>query len=388
MSTTPWLRRAGTIPALTLALDASALGVLRRRLPLPAADALAALTGSAVEFVLAESVAAGGDPHIRHTRHPRVAVAMALAGVSADVATLMVMEQLTRRRHPVASKFVAMGAAWTARFAMQRALLGHELRQQARAAFPKPVAPGAVRVSVIVPAFCEEDRIGATVKALRDELSDHFGTDFEVVVVDDGSPDRTSDAAREAGADQVITLPINRGKGAAVGEGMRSARGQVRVFTDADLAYDPSHIARMVEAIEHGADVAIGNRRHRKSRTSGESASLRKWASVAFNALTRPLLVVGYADTQACIKAFRADAAERIFERTRLEGFAFDVEVLHLTERYGLAVVEVPVEVRNEARSTVKMAPEAFRVVRDVLRMRRWAGLGLYDEASNASVTT
>ncbi|MFZ4584482.1 MAG: dolichyl-phosphate beta-glucosyltransferase [Acidimicrobiia bacterium] len=382
MSSTPWLRRAGIIPALTLALDASTLSVLRRRMPLAAADVVAALTGSAVEFVLAESVAAGGDPHIRHTRHPRVAVAMALAGVTADVTTLLAAEHLLRRRHPVMAKSLSMGAAWTARFAMQRALLGHELRQQARLAFPKTEPPGTLRLSVIVPAFCEADRIGATVKSLRDELADHFGTDYEIVVVDDGSPDRTSDAAREAGAEQVITLPINRGKGAAVREGMRAAHGRVRVFTDADLAYDPSHIARMVEAVEHGADVAIGNRRHRKSQTSGDQGGLRKFGSVAFNALTRPLLVVGYADTQAGIKAFRADAAERIFRYARLEGFAFDVEVLHLSERYGLAVVEVPVEVRNEARSTVKMVPEAFRVVRDVLRMRRWAGRGLYDEST------
>ena len=382
MSSTPWLRRAGIIPALTLALDASTLSVLRRRMPLAAADVVAALTGSAVEFVLAESVAACGDPHIRHTRHPRVAVAMALAGVTADVTTLLAAEHLLRRRHPVMAKSLSMGAAWTARFAMQRALLGHELRQQARLAFPKTEPPGTLRLSVIVPAFCEADRIGATVKSLRDELADHFGTDYEIVVVDDGSPDRTSDAAREAGAEQVITLPINRGKGAAVREGMRAAHGRVRVFTDADLAYDPSHIARMVEAVEHGADVAIGNRRHRKSQTSGDQGGLRKFGSVAFNALTRPLLVVGYADTQAGIKAFRADAAERIFRYARLEGFAFDVEVLHLSERYGLAVVEVPVEVRNEARSTVKMVPEAFRVVRDVLRMRRWAGRGLYDEST------
>lgn len=380
MTETPWLRRAGVIPALTLALDASALGVLRRRLPLPAADAVASLTGSAVEFVLAESVAAGGDPHIRHTRYPRVAGAMALAGVSADVATLVVMERITRGRHPVLAKVTALGAAWTARFAVQRALLSHELRQRGRLAFPKPPASGEVRLSVVVPTFCEEDRIGATVRELRDELGAGLGDDFEIIVVDDGSPDRTADVARGAGADAVIALPVNRGKGAAVREGMRHARGRVRAFTDADLAYDPTHLVRMVEAIEEGADVAIGNRRHRKSRHRGEVGALRRIGSTGFNVLTRPLLVIGYADTQAGIKAFRADAAERVFDRARLDGFAFDVEVLHLTERYGLYVVEVPVEVRNDTRSTVRMLPEAGRVVRDVLRMRRWAGMGLYDE--------
>jgi hypothetical protein len=376
------LRRAGVIPALTLALDGSALSVLRRRMPLAAADAFASLTGSAVEFVLAESVAAGGDPHIGHTRHPRVAVAMALAGLTADVATLVVVDKLTRGRRPVLAKSVALGAAWTARFAMQRALLGHELRQQARFRFPKEPSRGEPRLSVIVPTFCEEDRIGRTVKALRDELADHIGDDFEIIVVDDGSPDNTADVAREAGADEVVVLPVNRGKGAAVRAGMQRARGRVRAFTDADLAYDPAHLVRLLDAIEAGSDIAIGNRRHRKSREHGELSALRRIGSVGFNLLTRPLLVVGYADTQAGIKAFRADAAERIFDVARLDGFAFDVEVLHLSERYGYYVVEVPVEVRNGERSTVKMLPEAGRVVRDVLRMRRWAGMGLYDRAT------
>lgn len=378
---TPWLRRAGVIPALTSALDASALMVLRRRTPLAAADVAAALTGSAVEFVLAESVASGGDPHIGHTRYPRVALAMSVAGVAADVSTLLVVDRLLGRRHLGVAKTAALGAGWMARFTVQRILLGHELRQAAKARHPRPPSGGAPRLSVVVPAFCEADRIGVTVSKIRAALRSELGDDFELIVVDDGSADDTAAAARAAGADQVVENPVNLGKGASVRAGMLAATGRVRAFTDADLAYDPDHLLRLLHAIENGADVAIGNRRHRKSRSTGSRGRVRDLASSGFNLLTRPLLVGGYADTQAGIKAFRGDTAVQIFSRTRVDGFAFDVEVLHLAERYGSYVVEVPVAVNQGERSTVRVLPEAGRVVRDTLRMRRWAGRGLYDEA-------
>ena len=376
---TPWLRRAGVIPLLTSALDASTLMVLRRRAPLVGADIAASLTGSAVEFVLAESIASGGDPHTGHTRYRRVALAMTVAGVAADVSTLVVVDRLLRRRHPGVAKFAALGAGWVARFTVQRALLAHEFRQAAKARHPRPPSAGAPRLSVVVPAFCEADRIGATVEKIRAALRPELGDDFEIIVVDDGSPDDTAAAARAAGADEVVVNPVNLGKGASVRAGMLAATGRVRAFTDADLAYDPEHLLRLLHAIEAGADVAIGNRRHRKSRATGSRGRVRDLASAGFNLLTRPLLVGGYADTQAGIKAFRGDTARQVFGRTRIDGFAFDVEVLHLAERLGGYVVEVPVAVSQGERSTVRVVPEAGRVLRDTLRMRRWAGRGLYD---------
>ena len=237
-----------------------------------------------------------------------------------------------------------------------------------------------LRASVVVPALDEADAIAGTVRAIRAALS-RVSSDggIEVIVVDDGSTDGTADAALSGGADQVVVLPHNRGKGAAVRVGVEAARGATIAFTDADLAYSPDQLLRVVAAIEQGWDVAAGSRTHPGSITVRGAGSVREVGSKLINLLTRGTLLSRPRDTQCGLKAFRGDAARRIFARTRIDGFAFDIEVLHIAERLGLAITEVPVELRSSERSSVKVVRDGLRLLRDVRRIRRWSARGLYD---------
>jgi dolichyl-phosphate beta-glucosyltransferase len=241
-------------------------------------------------------------------------------------------------------------------------------------------APGAYRLSVVVPAYGEEERIADTVRRLRKELAGVDGDDgLEIVVVDDGSLDRTAVEAEGAGADQVIVLAANQGKGAAVRAGMLAARGRTLAFTDADLSYSPDHLVELLEQIEAGWDVVVGSRRHDDTTTLVQARRVREIGGRGINLLTRIVLLGNYRDTQCGLKAFRSDVARIIFEHSHIDGFAFDVEVFHLVEAYHLSLSEIPVRVVNSSRSTVHVLSDALRTVRDLFRVRRWARKGVYD---------
>ena len=173
--------------------------------------------------------------------------------------------------------------------------------------------------------------------------------------------------------------PRNRGKGAAVRVGVLAARGRTVAFTDADLAYGPDQVGRVLAAVEDGWDVAIGDRGHPESRMLVPPSRLRSWGSRAINWLGFAVLLGSYRDTQSGLKAFRSDVARFVFARTRVDGFAFDIEVLHLAERHQLSLVEVPVDVANSSRSTVHAARDAGRLVVDLFHIRHWSAAGAYE---------
>ena len=385
------LRRAGVIPAVITGVDVGVLAALwaGSELPLSAADAVAVATAAVVEHLLARDVAAAGDPHVEHVRHPGAVLGMAGAAIAADVAATVLTDAALRavgRRNVPLAKSVGLVAGTAARFGAQRTLMGRRFRSDSVALHEREPAPGDLRLSVVVPAFHEEARIAATVDAIRlavADVADRGGA--EIIVVDDGSRDATAAEARRAGADVVVESPANRGKGASVRSGVERARGRTIVFIDADLSYAPDQIVRMLAAVEIGHDVAVGNRRMHASTRTGALGPIRMIASRAFNLMTRALLIGGYADTQSGLKAFRSDAARRLFSRARIDRFAFDVEILHLVERYHLSLVEIPVTITESDTSTVRLLPDALRVIRDVLRIRDWAGRGLYDEPSDGA---
>jgi dolichyl-phosphate beta-glucosyltransferase len=228
---------------------------------------------------------------------------------------------------------------------------------------------------VVLPAFCEEERVADSVARVREALDD---LDLEILVVDDGSTDATAARAAAAGA-RVIRLERNRGKGAAVRAGMLAAAGRTVAFTDVDLAYAPAQLRVLVAAVEDGWDVAVGNRWHPASAAVARPSIVRRASSRLFNLLTTAVLLGQYRDTQCGCKAFRSDVARVVFGRTRLDGFAFDVEVLHLVERYRLSLTEVPVQVSDGGPSTVRVAAAAAGMVRDLFRVRRWGSEGAYE---------
>ena len=292
----------------------------------------------------------------------------------------------------LACKALALLAAVTVRRSAYRSILGHAIRSAQQTPTARLHAEDGPRLSVIVPAFREADRIGTTLEAIRRELTfdDEDGVEqtLEIVVVDDGSTDDTTAQAQAAGADQVITLPENKGKGAAVRAGMLAATGRTRAFIDADLAYSPDQILGLLERVEDGWDVVVGSRGHTSTTTLVKAGRLREIGSRVVNLLTSVALLGQYRDTQCGLKAFSADAAERIFSVARIDRFAMDIEVIFLVERLGLTLHEVPVTVTNSERSTVHVVRDTARLLRDVVRIRVLAKNGTYASPSTGGRDT
>jgi glycosyltransferase involved in cell wall biosynthesis len=231
-----------------------------------------------------------------------------------------------------------------------------------------------LRLSVVVPAFQEAGRIASTVKELASVLDDSLGSGtYEVIVVDDGSDDGTANAAEAADVDgvRVIRLPVNRGKGAAVRAGALAANGAVIAFTDADLSYAPSHLIRLMRRVEEGCDMVVGNRYHADATARVRAGVVREISGRVFNLTTRLLLGLRWRDTQCGLKAFSRSAARILFAESRVDGFAFDVELFLLAAKHGFTVCEVPVDLNSAAGSTVQLRSDAVRMVRDLLELRR-----------------
>jgi putative flippase GtrA len=347
------------------------------------ADLAAIALASVLSYVLHRAVTFHSDPYVRWVEVPAAFVGVAALAAVVDVVVLRAVfagTGFTTTAALVEAKVVALVAAGVVRLVGYRWVLLGEHTRARRARWERPQAPGDCRLSVVVPAYDEADRIGATAQALRDGLADvDAAGGVEIVVVDDGSHDATADAALAAGASQVVVQPRNRGKGAAVRIGVLAARGRTVAFTDADLAYGPDQVARALAAVEDGWDVAIGDRRHPDTRTLVPPSRLRAIGSRVINWLGYAVLLGSYRDTQSGLKAFRSDVAAFVFARTRVDGFAFDVEVLHLVERHQLSLVEVPVVVTNSTRSTVRAAQDAVLLVADLFRIRHRSAEGAYE---------
>jgi dolichyl-phosphate beta-glucosyltransferase len=279
-------------------------------------------------------------------------------------------------------KLPALAAAFATRMVNYRDTMFVSVRDVQGEPAPRPPAPGRQRLSVVVPAYRESDRIASTVAEIRAALAelDRAG-ELEIVVVDDGSPDDTAAQAEAAGADVVVRSTPNRGKGAAVRQGVLAAGGRTVAFTDADLSYAPEQLLRLLEGVEAGWDVVVGSRQHVETRTVVRAGRLREVGGRVINLLTGIALLGRYRDTQCGLKAMRSDVGRVIFGHSHIDGFAFDVEVFHLVERYRFTLLEVPVEVVNSTRSTVNVARDALRLVRDLFRIRRWGRIGLYEAA-------
>ncbi len=230
-----------------------------------------------------------------------------------------------------------------------------------------------IDVSVVVPAYNEEGRILPTLLSIVEYFS-ASRLSYEVIVVDDGSVDGTTELVREVGrrfpAVSVIRLPRNMGKGAAVRTGMRSASGRFIVFNDADGATPISEVRRLLTSMDQGADIAIGSRALYSAETHVERRLGRAVAGRIFAFLVNAWVVPGIADTQCGFKMFRRHVARKIFEIQRLHGFAFDVEVLRIASVLGHRVVEVPINWTDMSGSKVNMIRDSLRMFRDICLVR------------------
>ena len=235
-------------------------------------------------------------------------------------------------------------------------------------------------LTVVLPAYNAESEIAATVDMLLGYL-DEQRLDAEIIVVDDGSNDGTSDAVPAESRVQLVRLPRNRGKGAAVRAGMQVARGSVRIYTDADLPYGTGPLIPAMRFIsERGFHAVVGDRTLPGSRYQHEGL-LRRSVSEVASFTFRTLVTGGIYDTQCGFKAFRGDVADELFRIARIDGFASDVELIYLLLKHRLDIKRIPVRLRYNAGSSVRVIRDSARAGADVLRMRvNWAR-GAYQSA-------
>jgi dolichyl-phosphate beta-glucosyltransferase len=236
-------------------------------------------------------------------------------------------------------------------------------------------------ISLIIPACNEERRLEPTVR----EAAAYFrarSTSAEIVVVDDGSRDRTAqltlELARELPELRLIRLPENRGKGYAVRSGVLNAAGRRVLFADADGSTPISDIERLEAALDNGASVAIGSRALRSPSVKVRARSYRRLIGRAFHALVSLLTVRGIRDTQCGFKLFPLDVAIELFSRIRMDGFSFDVELLMLAQQRGYRVAEIPVNWSHKPGSRVNMIADPLRMAVDLFVIRLRSGRGRY----------
>ena len=236
-------------------------------------------------------------------------------------------------------------------------------------------------LSVVIPAYNEASRISATVDAVAGYLGPRCT--FEVLVVDDGSTDGTADAAQAAAARhaeaRVIRLLPHRGKGAAVREGLVQSQGASVCFIDADLAIPVGEIETLLHVLEaEGCDVGIASRALPESVVVAGPGLVRQALSPLFNALVRALFGLSFHDTQCGFKGFRREAARALAERARIDGFAFDVELLLLADRLGFRIAEFPVRVEHRRSSSVRLMAQAGPILAALWRIRAGLRSGAY----------
>lgn len=385
------LRRFAIVGVLATALDVSVLLWMilgRGRTPFYA-DLFSVFIAGTVSYWLHRAMSNAGSPSRKWFESYAASYMSAMVGSwTADVVVFTTVLDVwnTKALVPVLiAKVVSLSVAVAVRSAAYRSILGQAVRTEQRSITLHEPQPGRPRLSVVVPAYNEADRIGATIEAIRSQLGAVLApSDIELVVVDDGSSDGTSDAARVAGADMVITVDPNAGKGAAVRAGMQQATGATRAFIDADLAYSPDQLLGLLAEVEAGWDVVVGSRKHTSATTLVRAGRLREMGSRVVNLLTMVALLGRYRDTQCGLKAFHSSAAESIFSVTKIDRFAMDIEVLFLVERNGLSLIEVPVKVSNSERSSVRVVRDTARLLRDVFIIRWNAHQGLYAAPSAA----
>ncbi len=241
-----------------------------------------------------------------------------------------------------------------------------------------------VDLSVIVPAYNEEHRLLPTLERLHAFLSAQ-PLRYEILVVDDGSKDRTCEVVETA----IQTIPNlalvrqspNRGKGAAVRRGMLAARGQIRVMCDADCSMPPEQLPRVLAPIiACKAEIAIGSRYAEGAKTDVKQPKYRVLWSRLANKVIQRSLVPGIRDTQCGFKAFTAESARNLFASATIDGWAFDLEILALARRRGFAIEEVGVEWKDDNRSRVNPLKDMWKVIREALIIRRNIKHGVYNK--------
>ncbi len=246
------------------------------------------------------------------------------------------------------------------------------------------MSSAAPELSIIIPAYNEEARLPETLHSIATYIR-ACGRPTEVIVVNDGSQDRTAAVAEslrgEFPALRVLSNEVNRGKGFSVRRGMLEARGRVVLFTDADLSSPIEEAGKLLAALDTN-DVAIGSRALDRSLISVRQSAAREFAGIVFNKIARLCLRLPFVDTQCGFKAFRRDRCRILFEQQRIERFGFDPELLYLARHHGLRAAEIPVRWAHCPATKVNMVRDSARMFFDLFYIRWNALLGRYPRST------
>jgi dolichyl-phosphate beta-glucosyltransferase len=244
-----------------------------------------------------------------------------------------------------------------------------------------PMARGP-DLSIVIPAYNEASRLEPTVRDIVAYCRETTRS-FELILVDDGSQDGTSTLGRKLAVEfpelRLIRLAANHGKGHAVRTGVVNAIGHSILFADADGATPIREIERLEQALESGADVAVGSRAFRAEGIQVHAKLYRHAIGRTFHLLVKWLADAGVKDTQCGFKLFRFPVAQDLFSRMRMNGFSFDVEVLVMARRQGYRVAEVPVNWTHQPGSKVRLTLDSLRMAADLVRIRAHCLRGEYE---------
>jgi len=239
------------------------------------------------------------------------------------------------------------------------------------------------KYSIVIPAFNEAARILGALEAVVACIRQH-GWNAEVVVVDDGSRGQTaalvSAFARNNPEIRMLQNPGNRGKGYSVRNGLLHSFGEVVMFTDADLSAPIEEAVGLFAAIASGADIAIGSRWLERTRQTIRQPLYRQFFGRCFNAVTRAVMGLPYADTQCGFKAFTRAAAQTVFQLQTIERWGFDPEILFIARKRGYRVDEVPVSWAHDERTRISYLRDGTRMLQDIAIVRWNALLGRYNK--------
>ena len=238
-------------------------------------------------------------------------------------------------------------------------------------------------LSIVIPAYNEESLIVNTLQSLRSYMTAR-PEQYELVVVDDGSEDKTVSCIQEwqknSGTNlQLLVNQTNRGKGFSIRRGVMESRGQYVIFIDADLPYELSAIDNFLKALNNGYDLAVGSRVLPGSEVRGVPA-YRYVAGQIFSWMVQAVLFSGLPDTQCGFKSFRSDAARKIFRRLSIDGFGFDVEMLFVARKLKLAIQPIAVHmIEHRQRSRVRLLNDSLKMFSNLFMVRWMDWQGKYD---------
>ncbi len=234
-------------------------------------------------------------------------------------------------------------------------------------------------LSIVIPAYNESGRIVGSLEAI-DEYVRAKNYAIEIILVDDGSTDTTVEIAKAQGGIRVLRNQRNRGKGYSVRHGVLEARGELILFTDADLSAPIEEADKLLAAMESShADAVVGSRALQRELIGAHQSPFREWGGRFFNLLVRIFAGLDIQDTQCGFKLFRSKTTRRAFELQRVDRFGFDPEILFLVKRLGGKVVEVPVRWNHNPATKVHYLRDSLHMSMDLVVLRWRALTGGYD---------